>query len=277
MNDQEKYLFDLRGYLVVENALSSTQVRALSDTFERDSQALEAGWAGSDRYHYDPNSEFAWSCCSLLEYGGPYIDLIDLPSIVPYLEALLGPHYRLDHDYLKVDRTGPTGRPLYLHGGGQGAGRERDLVGPHDGGQCYYRYNNDRMYNGLVSVAFELKSIKPGDGGFACIAGSHKANFGLPEEWRFQESQENMHECVDRVAVDAGDAIIFTEALTHGTLPWGVEDERSTVFYKFSPHTLSWSADFFDSKDFVGYEDMDERKLALLEKPNARYLKRPLG
>ena len=58
-------------------------------------------------------------------------------------------------------------------------------------------------------------------------------------------------------------------------LPWGVDDPRSTVFYKFSPHTLSWSADFYDQEDFVGYEDMSERKLALLEKPNARYPKRP--
>ncbi len=266
MNDQEKYLFDLRGYLVVKNALSSTQVRALSDIFERDSQALEAGWAGSDRYHYGPNSEFAWSCCSLLEYGGPYIDLIDLPSIVPYLEALLGPHYRLDHDYLKVDRTRPTRRPLYLHGGGQGAGRERDLVGPHDGGQCYYRYNNDRMYNGLVSVAFELKSIKPGDGGFACIAGSHKANFGLPEEWRFQESQENMHECVDRVAVDAGDAIIFTEACAHGTVPWQGDKERWTIFYKYCPHAVAWAPCYYNSDN---YEGLSERQKSMLMPPSA--------
>jgi hypothetical protein len=28
MNDQEKYLFDLRGYLVVKNALNKSQVHA---------------------------------------------------------------------------------------------------------------------------------------------------------------------------------------------------------------------------------------------------------
>ena len=71
------------------------------------------------------------------------------------------------------------------------------------------------------------------------------------------------------------DAIIFTEALIHGTLPWTVDEKRSTVFYKYSPHTLSWSADFFDAQDFASYENMDPRRLALLEKPNARYPKRP--
>ena len=31
------------------------------------------------------------------------MDLIDLPSLQPYLDILLGKHYRLDHDYVKID------------------------------------------------------------------------------------------------------------------------------------------------------------------------------
>ena len=81
--------------------------------------------------------------------------------------------------------------------------------------------------------------------------------------------------CVRRVPAKPGDAIIFTEALTHGTLPWQANDPRLTVFYKFSPHTVTWSADFFDPEDFRNYEDIDDRKLAILEPPNARYARRP--
>ena len=190
MNDQEKYLFDLRGYLVVKNALTAAEVAALANIFERDTEALNAGFAGSDRGHPLSEESMAWSSCSLLDYGGPFLDLVDTPKIIPYLEALLGQHYRLDHDYLKVDRRSGSRHGLYLHGGGQGAGRAEDqrtgIVGPHDGGQCYYRYNNAKMYNGLVAVAFELKTVRPGDGGFACVAGSHKANFALPEALRFR-------------------------------------------------------------------------------------------
>ena len=41
----------------------------------------------------------------------------------------------------------------------------------------------------------------------------------------------------------AGDVIIFTEALTHGAVPWTVEaSSRRTLFYKFSPLGISWSA-----------------------------------
>ena len=265
MNDQEKYLFDLRGYLVVKNALTDRQVADLAKLFEEDTEAYEDGYKGSDRTRIRDEASLAWSSASLLDYGGPYIDLIDLPTIAPYLECLLGPHYRLDHDYLKVDRPGRD-KKLYLHGGGQGAGRGRDHVGPHDGGQCYYRYNNDRMYNGLVAVAYELKTVQPGDGGFACVAGSHKANFGLPEEWRIRKTQDEIHECVDRVAAEAGDAIIFTEACAHGTIPWQGEDERWTIFYKYCPHAVAWGPCYYNSDNYPG---LTERQRAMLMPPSA--------
>ena len=265
MNDQEKYLFDLRGYLVVRNALTDGQVADLARIFEEDTEAREKGYKGSDRTRIHNEDGLAWSSASLLEYGGPYIDLIDLPAIAPYLECLLGPHYRLDHDYIKVDRA-DRDKGLFLHGGGQGAGRGRDHVGPHDGGQCYYRYNNDRMYNGLVAVAYELKTVKPGDGGFACVAGSHKANFGLPEEWRIRKSQDDMHECVDRVAVNAGDAIIFTEACSHGTVPWQGDGERWTIFYKYCPHAVAWGPCYYNSDNYPG---LTESQRLMLMPPSA--------
>ena len=265
MNDQEKYLFDLRGYLVVKNALTDRQVAELSEIFAQDSEALESGYKGSDRTRIHGEDGLAWSSASLLDYGGPYIDLIDLPTIAPYLECLLGPHYRLDHDYIKVDRA-DRDKGLFLHGGGQGAGRGRDHVGPHDGGQCYYRYNNDRMYSGLVAVAYELKTVQPGDGGFACVAGSHKANFGLPEEWRIRKTQDDIHECVDRVAAEAGDAIIFTEACAHGTVPWQGKGERWTIFYKYCPHAVAWGPCYYNSDNYPG---LTERQRAMLMPPSA--------
>ncbi|MGI9219649.1 MAG: phytanoyl-CoA dioxygenase family protein [Woeseiaceae bacterium] len=264
MNDQEKYLFDLRGYLVVKNALNDDLIAALTKKLLEDPAAIKRGFAGSDRTRYSNKDVMAWSSRSLLEYGGPFIDLIDLPTIKPYLEFLMQPHYRLDHDYLKIDRAG-TGE-LFLHGGGQGAGRGRDHVGPHDGGQCYYRYNNEKMYNGLVAVAFELKTVKPGDGGFACVAGSHKANYGLPEEWRIRKTQADIHECVDHVAAEAGDAIIFTEACAHGTIPWQGNDERWTLFYKYCPHAVAWSPCYYNADN---YEGLTEQQRLMLMPPSA--------
>ena len=269
MNDQEKYLFDLRGYLHVKNALTPDQVADLSDRLEERRSRGGKKRYGSDRTRYPEGESTAFSAASLLEWGGTYIDLIDLPAIAPYLQTLLGPKYRLDHDYIKIDGDAAnTFKRLYLHGGGQGAGGggERDRVGPSDGGQCYYRYSNGRFYNGLVAVAFELNTVQPGDGGFACVPGSHKVNFPLPPEWRTSHTQEEMPECVARVAGEAGDAIIFTEACAHGTVPWKGNGERRTIFFKYCPHAVAWSPCYYNADR---YGELSENQRDMLMPPSA--------
>ena len=101
------------------------------------------------------------------------------------------------------------------------------------------------MHNGLSVVAYNLKDVGPYDGGFGCVPGSHKSNYGFPDEWKEMEEPGPL---VERVTGPAGTAIIFTEALTHGTLPWAGADERRTIFFKYSPHSVSWSADYFDRR-----------------------------
>ena len=263
MNDHEKYLFDLRGYIVVKGALTAEQVADLSERLEARRKAK--GRLGSDRTIFGAEAGPAWSAPSLLEWGGTYIDLIDLPAIAPYLETLLGVGYRLDHDYINVVNAEHPSK-LYLHGGGQGAGGPRDVVGPTDGGQCYYRYNNGRFFNGLLTVAFELNDVTPSSGGFACVAGSHKGNFALPDEWRISAKQADIPACVDRVTARSGDAIIFTEACAHGTVPWGGGGERRTIFYKYCPHAVAWGPCYYNADQ---YGDLTDNQRAILTPPSA--------
>ena len=264
MTETEMYLFDLRGYLVVKGALTQEQVADLSERLERH-RSEGRRLFGSDRTRYPAGESAAFSGKSLIEWGGAYVDLIDLPAVAPYLEMLLGRNYRLDHDYIKIDSAANPGK-LYLHGGGQGAGGATDLVGPTDGGQCYYRYNNGRFYNGLVAVGFELDTVPPGAGGFACVPGSHKVNFELPSDWKLSETQAEIPECVDRVEAQAGNAIIFTEACAHGTVPWQGDGERRTIFYKYCPHAVAWSPCYYNADR---YGSLSERQRGLLMPPSA--------
>ncbi|PSR22553.1 MAG: mitomycin antibiotics/polyketide fumonisin biosynthesis protein [Sulfobacillus acidophilus] len=150
-------------------------------------------------------------------------ELIADPIIKPYLTEILGRHYRLDHEYAIVHRRGA--KPLYLHGGAT----------PYDPGQ-YYHVRNDIMYSGLTVVSYALTDIGPSDGGFCCIPGSHKANFPVPEEYeRFQEIGPTVH-----VAQKAGDVLIFTEALCHGTFAWTAVHERRSLLFKYAPSMISW-------------------------------------
>ena len=242
MNEQETFLFDLQGYLVVPDALGAEQLRALNRLMD-ERIATEAD-AAMHTHRFG----------ATLEWGRAVRDLLDNPRITPYLEALLGPQFRLDHEYADVIRAGKGPIGTTLHGGAT----------PFDPSQ-YYHYHNGRMYNGLTVVAYNLKDVNPGDGGFGCVPGSHKSNLPFPREW---QELERPHPCVARVTGPAGTAIIFTEALTHGTLPWTGTDERRTLFFKYSPHPLSWAAHYPDADD---YPDLSDRQRAILEPPNARY------
>lgn len=242
MNAQERYLFDLQGFLVVPDALTSAEVAELNATMDAQIAA-----------HVPPEATTHRFFGSLLDWGPVYRRLIDHPRILPYLEALVDPNFRLDHDYADIIRRGKGPIGTRLHGG---------AVPYHPA--FFYHCHNGEIRNGLTVVAYNLKDVNPGDGGFGCVPGSHKSHFPFPDEWR---ELDTLHPFMQAVTGAAGTAIIFTEALTHGTLPWR-GDERRTLFYKYSPPTLSWHRDYYDAGQ---YDDLTERQRAILEPPNARY------
>ena len=249
MTDAEKYLFDLHGYLVVEDALSPEQLAGLNAAVDAKLSDLTA----------EPDRT-AHRFGKLLEWGPEWRRLIANPRVAPCLAALLGEPYRLDHDYLDVilrPGLGPIGATL--HGGGA-----------VDDRTAWYRYHDGRMRCGLTVVAYALKDVNPGDGGFACVPGSHKANFPLPKGWA--DMGERLAPGVTPVPARAGSAIIFTEALTHGTLPWRAHHERRTVFLKYSPHPLAWAVPRYEPD---AHDDLTAEERRLLEGANARYRGRP--
>lgn len=245
MNEHERYLFDLQGFIAVPNALTAAQLESLNTIWderiaeESDAETTTQRWGG------------------LLRWGQPYLDLIDNPRITPYLDEILGERFRLDHDYADLIRSGKGPIGTRLHGG----------CTPFDPSQ-YYRFQEGKMYNGLTVVAYNLRDVNDGDGGFGCVPGSHKSNLRFPEEWK---ELENFQPFMRAVTGPAGTAVIFTEALTHGTLPWKGAGERRTLFYKYSPHPISWSARYYDADS---YDGLTERQRAILEAPNARYRNR---
>ena len=90
---------------------------------------------------------------------------------------------------------------------------------------------------GFVVVAWNLADAGPDHGGFCCIPGSHKGNFTLPQQ--IQDDLEAAP-CIVVPAVPAGSAILFTEALTHGTTTWRGKHDRRALLYKYSVSHMVW-------------------------------------
>jgi hypothetical protein len=237
MNTEEKFVFDLEGYIVIKGVLSPDEVAELNDLADRKFETYPYGGAEQGRE------------MSLIPWGDPVKKLIDHPRVLPYLVELLGPRLRLDHDY------GMFMRPGDRHGG---------LHGGH-GGSHWYRFHNGAMENGLTVVTYFLSDNPAGVGGFACVPGSHKSNFStaeIPEDVR--DFTRDAHYVVQPVAA-AGDALIFTEATIHGTFPWCAPHERRALLFKYSPGHSSWALDYYERFD-VG--SLTERQQSLMAPPS---------
>lgn len=235
MTSEEKFLFDLEGYLVIKQVLSAAEVAALNTIAERRGPALSDG----QRYGRVFRAS-AW--------GPPFQALIDHPRIVPYLVALVGRRFRLDHDYCIFMAKGGTGQEL--HGG------ESDENPDH-----WYQYRDGVMRNGLTVVSFCLSPANDGDGGFSCIPGSHKSHFASSLAADVRSFRRRPHYVV-QPPLEAGDAVIFTEALIHGTAPWTADHERRALLYKYSPGHSAWMNEYYDTGAYTALTEQQKRILA---------------
>lgn len=88
------------------------------------------------------------------------------------------------------------------------------------------------MHNGLIKVLYALNDVNAGDGGFICVPGSHKANL-------LHRPQHDSHMVVNP-QMKAGDMLVFTEALVHGSRQWTGEQPRRVLIYSYGPGCMAW-------------------------------------
>ena len=98
-----------------------------------------------------------------------------------------------------------------------------------------YHNQDGRSHCNGVTVSFQLGDCNAGDGGFACVPGSHKSRYPLPEGVRTCDDDGG---AVVQPPVKAGDILFFMDgAQTHGTLPWQSVRPRRVVLIKFAGRT----------------------------------------
>jgi len=241
MTEEQRFLFDLQGYLILPGALDSERVARMLAVMNEHS--INPPEEMTDDYRFG----------NFLNWNDDYRDLIDHEPIVSILEEVLGPRFRLDHAYgmATAPRRGEVqkslGNSLHHHAG----------MFEH---ACYYVTHGPKMHNGLVVVSYSLTDIEAGAGGFCCIPGSHKATFQMPGKWYNLEDNP----LVQQIPQRAGDAVIFTESLTHGTWPWSDPNaQRRSVLMKYCPHYMQW-ADGVMSSEIDG---LTERQRVIMQGP----------
>ena len=268
MNDTQKYLFDLQGFLVVEGVLSKAEVAAANDAIDRHVDGIVERVGGvslSSDSKTMQGETGRGDLGGLLSWEKPWCDpfraMLAHPQITPYLNQLLGKGWRLDHNAGLISmRKGAEGH--LLHGSS----------GPAFDRHQYYIFKDGQMHNGLTVVAWQLADVNPGDGGLALIPGSHKGNYACPQPIRKWEAHQDV---VKQVTCKAGDVVIFTEAVTHGTIPWSADHDRRSVLFRMSPGNLAYATGYNPWPESM-LEGLTPQQRAVLEPPYHQRLQRPV-
>jgi hypothetical protein len=231
----EIYLFDLRGFLLLENALSSEEVAALNAGIDSILPINRGEWAGYI-HAQDFSAELGLNLQQIYEAGEPFERLIDHPSWYEKVKYFLGGEGTFDalHGPLFIDENFANVR---------GPG---DAIGLHSGAhegvkRTQFRYNVGRFMCGQINILMALTDIGPGDGATMVIPGSHKSNFPHPDFQKHriggeESSVDNVIGAIE-VHMKAGDALLFVDATSHGSARRVNPGERRIVVYRYGP---SW-------------------------------------
>ena len=171
----------------------------------------------------------------IYEAGEPFEKLIDHPSWIDKMKHFVGGEGTFDYHH----------GPLFID---ENLANFRDpgqAIGLHSGGNCgikrnQFQYLSGRFMCGQINILLALTDIGPGDGGTMLIPGSHKSNFEHPDlsshRMAKNASGDGMEGAVE-VEMRAGDAILFVDAMCHGSAKRVHQGTRRIVVYRYGP---SW-------------------------------------
>ena len=236
-SEMERYLFDLNGYLVLKNALSPTELEACNKSFDR-YNAVQGSQAINGVHVQETNRQEGVSIQQLYEGGQVWQDLIDHPNwfnkVVHFLGTDDPENFDGHHGPAFIDESFGSirekGGALRLHSGGH--------VGTI---RTQYRFHAGKFHCGQVNILMALSDIGPGDGATMVIPGSHKSNIRHPQTVKLEDraSQTSADETVGAIEVHlkAGDALLFVDAIMHGSARRTNDGERRIAVYRYGP---SW-------------------------------------
>jgi ectoine hydroxylase-related dioxygenase (phytanoyl-CoA dioxygenase family) len=262
--DLERYMFDLNGYVVLPGALSADEVAACNRTLDAVDGFVGDGWHGKVRLYNNPARQEGLILQQVYEAGPVWERLIDHPSwfgkAVHFIgsddpENFDGHHGPAFIDECFASVRGP-GQALRLHSGGH--------VGTI---RTQYRFHAGRFHCGQVNVLVALNDIGPGDGATMVIPGSHKSNLRHPQtvavHKRDQQSSVDGIAGAVEVHLRAGDALMFVDAIMHGSARRTNAGQRRMTVYRYGPSWGYFRHDMLPSAELLARLTPEQRRIVM--------------
>ena len=140
-------------------------------------------------------------------------------------------NHRSEED--EAQHLGPEHEPGVDHG--------QDPQGQDRVVRCQFRYHDNRFHCGQINILMAFNRIGPGDGATMVIPGSHKSNIRHPDFDKASMSTvptsgDGVTGAIE-VFLDPGDALLFVDAIMHGSAKRTNEGQRRIAVYRYGP---SW-------------------------------------
>lgn len=232
-DSMEKWLFDLRGWMVVPDILDSAWIAEANAVLDAEvnqqlaraeSNAMTAVPSSTQTgSRFDPASPGAPSISvgnlfSLKE--GLFRKLIALPPVLHRLNWILGDGFRQVGEPRAICNA-PGSNGHGLHSG--------TLPSTPMNGWTWSQTDGIGLSHSL-NVAFQLRDVNKADGGFVAISGSQRANYKTPESLMQADPQGS----IQHVAAPAGSAIFFNGGATaHGAWGWTGHEGRRAIIVNY--------------------------------------------
>lgn len=196
MSDYEKFLFDLKGFLVIPNVLTDEEIRTVREHTEIYAKNPES----LPEHHRAP-------------IAGPAEFLIDHPRVMSILQEVIDSRrerIRLESIFISSRSAGNTGNQWRPHVGGTN-------LQP----SFSYRFHNGRIYSGMTRIVWELNEVKKGQGGTCLVPGSHKANLASAQDGTWPEQADHPDSGVwETYGCPPGSLVVFSEGVRHTGSDW---------------------------------------------------------
>ena len=262
MTPEQRYFFDLTGYLHLEGVLQGEELKAAQAAAQRyidtPPEQVPAGLKiNLEREHFN------WYI-NAFAFDKALEALTVHPATWPIIKELTDEGPRLTSGNMMVDVHGYPFHPL--HTGVKGS----PVHNPEEG---RYRAVGGKVQCNDLVFFFYLTDVLPGDGGLIVLPGSHKCHFGKPSDMFYQDTYDNEGYIADfvppgvhNVAARAGDVVVISERLIHGALSWKPKDrDRRFMIMRYNvQHVVSGGLEPFPEEitDRLAPETIELTELA---------------
>ncbi|EER18824.1 hypothetical protein Pmar_PMAR006448 [Perkinsus marinus ATCC 50983] len=266
----ERMLFDSCGYLVLKKVFTKEEISELDSLFDRYADEFVArnegvATARSDFFKGNSGrSDYGKVLQRWTQESSVCASIFEHPRLNPVIEEICGKGFRLDHFPLAFEQN-PGGEGFDLHGG-------RLLPsGDINFPVAYTSVDNTSVHTSLLAVSIAVSDMAQGAGGFVALPGSHKCSFPATDDI-LHARHPAVKSMMVQPGMEAGDVLVFTEALMHGTLPWKGTHTRRTLLFRFGPATCAYARGYLCSPAEIAKLNLSETAKEMLLPPyHSRY------